>query len=122
LQNTVRSKFGWRARAELNLHPDSALLQVSQVLKLEKPEKYDLERLQEWLKDKDQGALFLHKPEEEIWGKLSATGEKADTSDQVILAVREDHFSRGTATALICLYDIIWGQHRKVSTPLYMSE
>jgi hypothetical protein len=90
------------------------MLQVSRTLKLEQPDKYDLERLHEWLKDKDQGALFLHKPEEEIWGKLSGSEGEADTSDQVTLVERENGFSRGTVTTLVYLYDFIWGRHRKV--------
>lgn len=87
---------------------------MSQVLKLEKPDRYDLERLQEWLKDKDQGALFLHKPEEEIWGDLHKTEGKAKTSDQVTLVERENGFSRATVTILIYLYDMIWGRRRQV--------
>jgi hypothetical protein len=90
----------------------NALLQVSQVLRLERPDKYDLERLHEWLKDKDRGALRLHKPEEEIWGKLSGTDEKTSTLDQVTLIEREN--GRGIVTALVYLYDLIWGRHRKV--------
>jgi hypothetical protein len=95
------------------------LLQVSQVRKLEKPDKYDLERLQDWLKNMNQGALFLHKPEEEIWGNLNDPDAKTDNSDQVTLAVREDHFSRGTVTALVSVYNLIWGQHREVSTHMF---
>ncbi|TGO52286.1 hypothetical protein BCON_0144g00230 [Botryotinia convoluta] len=74
---------------------NSALLQVSRVLQLDKPDKYDLERLHEWLRDKDRGALFLHKPEEEIWGKLSGSDAKTSTSDQVTFIQRESGFSRG---------------------------
>jgi hypothetical protein len=94
---------------------DNALLQVYQVLRLEQPDKYDLERLHEWLKDKDQGALFLHKPEEEMWGKLHGPDEKPSTLDQVTLIERENGFSRGIVTALVYLYDLIWGRYRKVS-------
>jgi hypothetical protein len=114
-RSTVSQNFPSQSLILSNLSVlDTALLQASQVLKLERPEKYDLERLHEWLRDKDQGALFLHKPEEETWGKLNAPDAKTDTSDQVTLAVREDHFSRGTATALVYLYDVVWGRHRKV--------
>ncbi|CCD56991.1 hypothetical protein BofuT4_P142530.1 [Botrytis cinerea T4] len=92
---------------------NSALLQVSQVLRLDKPDRYDLERLHEWLRDKDQGALFLHTPEEEIWGKLTGSDAKTNTSDQVTLIQRESGFSRGVILTLVSLYDLIWGRHRK---------
>ena len=44
----------------------TSLIPVWSILKRKEPDKYDLERLQVWLKDNDRGALFLHKPEEEI--------------------------------------------------------
>ncbi|KAM0163113.1 hypothetical protein ACHAQE_002663 [Botrytis cinerea] len=102
---------------------NSALLQVSQVLRLDKPDRYDLERLHEWLRDKDQGALFLHTPEEEIWGKLTGSDAKTNTSDQVTLIQRESGFSRGVILTLVSLYDLIWGRHRKVNmhSPIFLT-
>jgi hypothetical protein len=86
---------------------DAALLQVSQVSKLEAPDKYDIKRLREWLEDKDKGAEFLSAPEEGTWSE-------ENDSDQVTLMSRENGFSRWTATLFIHIYDVIWGRHRKV--------
>ena len=50
-----------------------------------------------------------------MWGKLYGQGEKTSTLDQVTLIERENGVSRGIVTALVYLYDLIWGRHRKVS-------
>lgn len=98
------------------------MLQVSQLLKLESPDKYDLDRLHEWLKDKHQGAMFLHKPEEETWGDLQDMGASSITLDQIALVEKESGFSRGIVTVLIYVYDKLWGKRRKVRFPSEWSE
>lgn len=91
---------------------DTALIQVSQVSRLEQPDKYDIERLRDWLEDKDKGRAFLEAPEEHTWASIY-------DSDQITLAVRESGFARWTSTQLVRLYDWIWGRHSKVFKALF---
>ncbi|MCJ1403531.1 hypothetical protein MMC11_006754 [Xylographa trunciseda] len=85
----------------IDLVVDTALLQASQVSKLETPDEADLQRLREWL-DREQGN-FLQGHERETWAPVN-------DYDQATLAARSDGLSRSTATGFMRLYDWLWGR------------
>jgi hypothetical protein len=91
---------------------DTTLLEVFQVFKLEKPYRYDLEQLREWLGDMNKGKSFLHGPGEQIWAKIN-------DSDQLTLTIRENGFSRWTAIGFLMAYDRLWGRRSKVLMSIF---
>jgi hypothetical protein len=86
---------------------DTTLLEVSQVFKLDKPFKYHLEQLRQWLHDPNKGKAFLQGPEEHTWAKRN-------DQDQLSLTSRENNFSRWSAIGFLIIYDWLWGRHSKV--------
>ena len=93
---------------------DAALLQVSQVAKLDSPREDELQFLQNWLKRPMMGNSFLQGREANIW-------QDRKPKEMASLMPREmeaDPFSTWLSTSLVDLLDRVWGNRRKQPIPV----
>ena len=97
-----------------NSPPDAALLQVSQLAKVDPPREDELQFLQDWLQRPMMGNSFLRGREETVWRNRAP-------KEMVTLAERQldaDPFSNWLSTGLVGLFDRVWGNRRKNPIPV----
>lgn len=93
---------------------DAALLQVSQVARLESPRNHDLAFLQDWLKRPTMGNSFLQ-------GREASTWQGRQVKEMVSLMpskIEADPFSTWLSTGAVNVFDKLWGNRRKSKIPL----
>lgn len=92
-----------------DLSPDAALLQISQLAKVDSPREDELHFLQDWLERPMMGNSFLRGREATVWRDRTA-------KEMVTLAERKldsDPFSTWLSTGLVSIFDRVWGNRRK---------
>lgn len=92
---------------------DAALLQVSQVMEIDRPADDRLKFLRDWLRRPEKGSLFLREREETIW-------QDANHRDLVTFRRRPletDAFSGWLSTTFLDIYDRYWGHREQVRAP-----
>lgn len=88
---------------------DAALLQISQLAKIDSPREDELQFLKEWLDRPTMGNTFLRGREATVWRDRTA-------KEMVTLAERKldsDPFSTWLSTGLVGIFDRVWGNRRK---------
>lgn len=99
----------------LRVRPESALLRMTRLRRLQRPSHRDFKSLQIWLEADDGGDNFLVAPEHTIW--------KSSLSEYISLADFEqrDIFSEMMYGGILELYHRLWGGRKEVTTKQHRS-